>query len=102
MAVMSAPNAATATTPWTSLRPSVWVKYSPMPCQPKIDSASTAPGKIAGMLNATFVAVGMSEARSAWRRTACALVSPVARAVRTKSLSIVSSSSERCRRWCAT
>lgn len=83
IAVMRAPNAAIATVPWMSFVARVWVNYCPIPRQPKIDSVRIAPVKTAGIENATWVVTGMSEVRSACRRIACCLVSPLARAIRT-------------------
>jgi len=95
IAVISAPNAATATAPWMSFLLIVWTKYSPIPCQAKTVSVITAPVNSAGIAKATCVATGMIEVRSPCRRIACWRVSPLARAVRTKSALMVSSSSER-------
>ena len=56
-----------------------------MPSQLKMISAKKVPVSRAGMLKAMDWAVGTKETRSACLRMACLRVSPVARAVRTKS-----------------
>lgn len=79
----AAPNAAVATTPYTSFFAMVSTKYLPIPFHAKIDSVSTAPVKAAGTANATLVATGISDVRRACRRTATPRRRPLARARRT-------------------
>src|SRR5699024_11595108 len=70
IATMTAPNAATAVVPCTSLRLMVSMKYCPIPFQAKICSVIIAPVKIPGTENATEVATGMMEVRKACLRMA--------------------------------
>ena len=91
MSTSTATKSVTAATEFTSFLVTESTKYSPMPCQPKIRSVNVAPTKSSANWYAKNVAIGMSAVRSPCLMSARERRSPLARAVRRKSLPSTSS-----------
>ena len=84
-AKITEPYARVAVAALTSCSEMASMLQEPTPGQAKIFSAKKPPAKMAGMVKAMLWATGIKETRSACREMAWFRVSPLARAVRTKS-----------------